>query len=407
MTSRCLMLLLTLFFFHCQGTPPYKTSHIPERIVLSWSADPATTMDMTWRTDAVVARPVVEVAPATGNAEFATAAQSLAAGCDTVRIDGNIKAYYYTAQVRDLAPATLYGYRVGDGETWSEWSQFRTADSTEAAFRFLYLGDAQNDLKAGWSRAVRAAYAKAPDARFMLHGGDLVNTSQDDNGWDEWFYAAGWIPRLMPQLAAAGNHEHPRTASTGFLPGSLTPLWRPQFSFPLNGLPGLEETCYYLDYQGLRLIVLNGTRDQQAQAHWLEMLLRQNTMTWTIVTIHQPMYSVAKDRDDPELRALFVPIFDRYAVDLVLQGHDHVYARSYKIRGGRRVADDQPGTVYVVSVSGPKMYASNRLHEALMARMSEQVQLYQIISLEEQRLRFESWSITGELNDAFDMQKMQ
>jgi hypothetical protein len=51
-----------------------------------------------------------------------------------------------------------------------------------------------------------------------------------------------------------------------------------------------------------------------------------------------------------------VPLFDRYHVDLVLQGHDHAYLRTYPLHAGRRVATPAQGTVYLVSVSGTKFY---------------------------------------------------
>lgn len=65
--------------------------------------------------------------------------------------------------------------------------------------------------------------------------------------------------------------------------------------------------------------------------------------------MHHPVYSTAKNRDNTILRERFKPIFEKYGVDLVLQGHDHTYAR-----GG--LGKKRP--VYLLSVAGPKMYES-------------------------------------------------
>ena len=75
-------------------------------------------------------------------------------------------------------------YRVGDGaKHWSEWIQFRTAKSTYAPIQFVYFGDAQNDILDHWSRVIRMAYQRAPNASFAIHAGDLVNTAHRDHEW--------------------------------------------------------------------------------------------------------------------------------------------------------------------------------------------------------------------------------
>ena len=219
---------------------------------------------------------------------------------------------------------------MGDGTHWSEWAAFQTACDRPEPFRFLYLGDAQNSIKSHWSRVIRAAFAAAPDARFIVHAGDLVDRGTDDVHWGEWFQAAGWINTMIPSLPSPGNHEYekPREERTpGALP-AITGHWRAQFTLPQNGPKGLEETAYFIDYQGARIISLNSNEAQEKQAEWLDQILSKNPGRWTIVTFHHPIYSSAKDRDNAKIRKLWQPIFDRHHVDLVLQGHDHTYART-------------------------------------------------------------------------------
>lgn len=59
-----------------------------------------------------------------------------------------------------------------------------------------------------------------------------------------------------------------------------------------------------------------------------------------------------------------------------LQGHDHAYARSLKLNPGRRVGDNEQGTVYMISVSGSKMYDVTQRQEGRMAKVVEKSQLY-------------------------------
>lgn len=196
---------------------------------------------------------------------------------------------------------------------------------------------------------------------------------------------------------------------------TLSGHWRPQFTFPANGPAGLEETVYYLDYQGVRIISLNSNERQEEQVAWLRDVLQNNPHPWSIVTFHHPLFSPARNRDNPELRRLWKPILDEFRVDLVLTGHDHTYARSGDTTGRERVGtvnvpagynqvyDPAIGTVYVVSVSGPKMY--DMTSDQWAVRSAEDTQLFQIISVDGRELRFEARTATNRLYDAFTLKK--
>jgi 3',5'-cyclic AMP phosphodiesterase CpdA len=162
---------------------------------------------------------------------------------------------------------------------------------------------------------------------------------------------------------------------------------------------------YFVDYQGVRFVMLNGNEKLEEQAKWLEGILARNPQFWTIVAIHQPFYSTAKGRNNLRLRELFIPIFDKYSVDLVLQGHDHTYGRTYKLKNGARVGDNEKGTVYVVSVSGPKVYSTNENFKDLMVKIGSGRQLFQVIGINNNRLKYESFTATGQLYDSFELQK--
>ncbi|MHC5544002.1 metallophosphoesterase family protein, partial [Singulisphaera rosea] len=201
-----------------------------------------------------------------------------------------------------------------------------------------------------------------------------------------------------------------KKAATAAVKAQLSGHWRAQFALPENGPAGLEETAYYLDFQGTRIVSLNSNERREEQVGWLEGVLGKNPNRWTVVTFHHPIYSSAKDRDNKELRDLWQPTFDKYKVDIVLQGHDHTYARSGlrvydNVGTGISTRDAEGGTVYVVSVSGPKMYNLDK--SDWMRRAAEDTQLYQTIRIDGDRLSFEAKTATGELYDAFDLVKRE
>ncbi|MBN2784005.1 MAG: metallophosphoesterase family protein, partial [Pontiellaceae bacterium] len=338
---------------------PRPAAPLPERIVLNLTTTPAVSQAVTWRTEGAVTKPRARIVEASGLADFNDQARNLDAHSEAVSLQNDRTVFHHAVVFKDLNPDTLYAYQVGAAEGWSEWSHFRTACAKAAPLTFVYFGDPQNELKAKCSRVFRAAFAQAPEADFWHFIGDLVNNGERDEEWDDFFYALGSVPRQLPLILLPGNHEYPDKRLVSGPDFHLTRLWRPHFTLPENGPAGLEETVYYIDYQQVRLVMLNGNERLQEQADWLNRILSVNPRTWTIAAIHQPVYATGKHRDDQKLQALLVPIFDKYEVDLVLQGHDHNYSRSAKLRKGKKVGNDESGTVYVISVVGPKSYPVN------------------------------------------------
>lgn len=384
----------------------HRPTPLPDRIFLTWTGDPATTQAVTWRTDSTITKAWAEIAVATDGPEFVKQATRVPAATQSLQTDLAV-AHYHTVEFQQLTPATVYVYRVGDSVNWSEWIQFRTASTTPEPFSFVYFGDAQTDLKSHWSRVVREAFRDSPQMRLFLHAGDLVNNANSDGEWGEWFQAAGWANGMIPSIVVPGNHEYFGRSLLG--PAQLSRHWRPQFALPLNGPEKFHESTYWIDYQGVRFVALNSNLWPDEQAPWLEKVLSTNPQRWTIVTFHHPIFSAARNRDNPVLREAWKPLFDKYHVDLVLQGHDHTYTRSGLV--GTQNANTgvsgqhESGTVYVVSVSGPKMYALGANLRDSLPRVAEDTQLFQVISIQGDELTYQAKTATGRLYDKFLLKK--
>ena len=392
-----------------ENTELYNPTLMPDRIVLTWAGDPTNSQSVTWRTSVDVDKAYAELAVATSGPEFAKNPTRLNAESVALKTDLST-AHYHSVNFKDLTPGTKYAYRVGDGLNWSEWFQFKTAKVEQEPFSFIYFGDAQNDIRSMWSRVIREAYSDAPKAKFLLHAGDLINSAQADGEWGEWFGAGAWLNATIPNVPVVGNHEMHKGPENS---RSVTHHWRPQFTLPSHGPQGLEETCYSFVYQNTRFVVLNSNLQLEEQAKWLDKTLSENTSPWIVCTFHHPVFSTAKDRDNVQVRSLWKPILDKYNVDLVLQGHDHTYGRTGletphvetlgNVPTGVAHRDEHIGTIYVVSVSGPKMY--NLDQKQFMVRVAEDTQLYQVIHIDGMKLRYESRTATGDLYDAFELTK--
>ena len=165
---------------------------------------------------------------------------------------------------------------------------------------------------------------------------------------------------------------------------------------------------YFLDYQGVRFIALNSNVKIEEQMEWLENVLKNNPHKWTIAFFHHPLFSAATKRDYPERRKLWKPLFDKYNVDLVLNGHDHTYARGHvpKIYEDD-IESNEIKTVYVTSVSGPKFYRLDRkrIKEGYVDdgyrsdKISHLVQFFQVITIDQNKLTYVAYTATGKEYD--------
>lgn len=388
-------------------------SQDPDRIILTFCGDPSTSRAVTWRTDTSIRRGVAQIAEATVNSKFKDHSVTLNAKRERFDLGlykGNksLMVHYHSVEFQELKPDTIYAYRVGDGDDhWSEWIQFRTAKAEYAPTQFVYFGDAQNGVLSHWSRVIRMAYQTAPDASFAIHAGDLINTAHSDHEWAQWFKAGGFIHSQWTAVPVVGNHEFQSLAKGK--PRRVSIQWRPQFTLPVEEdlAPELHENVYTVDYQDVRIIVLNSSDELEEQTEYIEKQLEGCKAKWKIVTCHHSVFSPAKGRNFQFARDHWKPLMDKYGVDLVLNGHDHIYARGHvPVRTADGSDTKELGTIYVTSVSGPKQYDLDPGQLKKYAaegyrkdRTAEQTQFFQVITIEDDTLTYVAYTVLGEEYD--------
>lgn len=386
------------------GKAQHYNAKTPQRILLSLTATPTESMAVTWRTNEKLDTPQVQFTIVSDWTDFEDSAESIEAKTEKVET-GKAEVFHYSAEIIGLNPSQQYVYRVGGDSIWSEWNHFTTAKTGSEPFQFIWFGDIQHDVKKFGSRILREAYQNSRDAEFLLFTGDVVDRAEFDYQWEEFFAAAGFIPSVIPSVFTAGNHEYADTTVNGEETEVLVPLWQAHINQPETNIKGIAETVFYLDYQGVRFVVLNGNEKLEEQANWLDKILAENQNKWTIICVHQPLYSMSKGRDQQNTRNAFLPLFDKYAVDLVLQGHDHVYARTAKMKNGKIVGHNEKGTVYVTSNSGSDEYTPKSVNTKFAVKIGNKTQLFQVISIQKNRIALQSFTVTGTLYDSFEIVK--
>lgn len=386
----------------------YVASEMPDRVVATPAQDAARGFAVRWRTNAQVKAPWLEIVPAGDSPAVGTPRRILSVTSSHSTDNG--QAHVHRAEVDGLQPDTLYLFRVQGQDSWSSWRQLRTLGDRPIAGRslsLLYFGDTQNRNLGHVSRVTREAMRHAGDATLALYGGDLVSEAVIDNEWGEWFEAAGDLPQVMLLAPAIGNHEyweeHEDTPQERRVLGEH---WRSSFALPDNGAPHphARATTYWFEAQGVRFVVLDGTSaldlgSAEAQARWLDGVLSSRPQPWTVVMLHQPVYSPRGRGASAKLHAALAPVLDKHRVDLVLQGHDHTYGR----RSGDRPGQTLPQ--YVVSVAGPKQYRLSDQARRTMDPTAEDTQLFQVIRVDGQRLRYQARTVTGRLYDDVEVRR--
>nr|WP_274528679.1 phosphodiester glycosidase family protein [Paenibacillus piscarius] len=337
---------------------PYNGTAVPRNVNVTMGEAADTSRRFTWQTEPLTTGSVVEVvkqADFTGFDGFGSGEVQRFTGTSEIyntNNDGTMRVH--KAEAAGLVPGTAYVYRVGDGAgNVSEQGTFVTSGGDREATKLLFIGDSQADSQKGfelWKNTVQRAFEFMPDAEMLVHAGDMVDKGFEQEQWNWWFEAAQEQLMNTSLVPIIGNHEVMGTNGAGD--------YLAQFNNPQNGAAGARGTSFSFDIKDTHFVVLDseqGEAGYMEQAKWLDEDLAATDKKWKVLFFHQGPYGsiYANER----AQKLWVPVFDKHKVDLVMNGHDHIYMRSYAMNGGKQAADGQ-GTRYVIGgSSGPKFYA--------------------------------------------------
>lgn len=299
--------------------------------------------------------------------------------------------YLHKAEATGLKANTTYFYRVGDASLglWSAGT-FQTA-STSGAFSYIDIADPQaKEYDEGLLAAstFKKALDTVPDSKFIQISGDLVDKGNVEYEWDWLFNNIGRKFLNTTIAPIAGNHDEYKGSFTDHF--DLTPAAGSDIS---------TGVYYSYNYSNAHFVMLNCNETAEnglstgnnnltpAQIAWLKKDITDAKAAgskWVIVNMHKGPYSTSNHATDIDLagsggaRKTLAPIFAKLGVDLVLQGHDHIYARSKPIKADSTAVTEtlktesfqghnvnyvqNPGApVYLIpGTAGPKVYYKNK-----------------------------------------------
>jgi 3',5'-cyclic AMP phosphodiesterase CpdA len=223
-------------------------------------------------------------------------------------------------------------------------AQSATSPQPSQTLRFAIIGDS------GTGNAAQLAVAQAMEKAHATQPFDLVLMLGDN------FYGAidfvKKFERPYQKLLAAdvkfyatlGNHDNG---------GSMK-----EMSYPKLNMGGRRYYTFIrgeLEQQPLaQFFALDSTKMDMPQVAWVEKELSHSTARWKIAFFHHPLYSSGKTHGpDLKLRAQLEPLFTKYRVQLVLNGHEHFYER----------LKPQQGVQYFISGAAGKIRRNNLKRE--------------------------------------------
>lgn len=372
---------------------PHPSSSVPDEVMLTWSASPKTSINVQWRTDARATSGLVRYWKDNGTDTLKVNATKLALDDRLLFNDRYVNRF--TAELKDLTPGSLYHYQAGAGSpsVWSAPATFRTEPADTKPFSFVWFGDTHYFPDSG--KLVMRAMRENPDAAFYSIAGDNVSTGLYRDEWDRFFMRSGTAFANKPLMPCPGNHDRQD--------GLGAKLYTDLFALPMNQPEGVDpELSYYFEYGDAIFIMIDATSDVDDHTPWIDQVLSKTKAKWKFVMFHFPPYNFEEPYLD--IQEAWVPLFDKYHVDMVMGGHIHYYMRSKPMNAGKVVDDYSKGTVYAISISipskhehlGPEPYAVKQYAEGYF---------YQRVELGPSELRYKAVDSEGVVRDQFTIRK--
>ena len=307
-----------------------------EKYRIMWRDNPATSMVIGWNQ--------IDGNNATVHYGTIDHGTNWASYANSQTVDRSVTAYNMNNQfvrLSGLTPNTVYYFVIKDSNSNSDRFWFKTtSDNNNEKFVFVAGGDSRNN-QTQRQNANKIVRSLRPHA--VLFGGDYTstNTNQQWNDWfDDWQFTIGSDGRMIPIVATRGNHESSNTIIVNlFDVAAADNYYKTNFGDDLLSV-------YTLNTE----ISIGGN-----QTTWLDNELNNDQAKFKIAQYHKPVRSHTSGKaEGVNQYNNWVPLFDQYGVDLVVECDSHTGKSTWPITASSAanadegfIRDDLNGVVYV------------------------------------------------------------
>ena len=273
--------------------------------------------------------------------------------------------YVCYATLSRLEADTKYHYKIVSGAKESEVRSFRTAGQ-KGRWNFVAFTDFQHRENPVTLPLIQMMKEIAGDPALMLCSGDMVDVAGNEYEWT--YLLDNDTFRDFVYAASPGDHAYWASDKTnGHYPQyDQAYTFNRLFHFPQNGAPHSRNTSYYFYYNDVLFVALDMNNSDTAagarfdeQVQWFSETLDRLAGTYRYLVVYEHKSIFGSEIVDSvvarKLRPQWYPVFQKYRVDLVLSGHDHIYSRTFALDGDRPTNDPAAGTYYLdMGSSGDK-----------------------------------------------------
>ncbi|AXK36079.1 phosphoesterase [Streptomyces armeniacus] len=356
---------------------------------LAFGDDPKTQMRVSWQVPFAVRKPYIRIGgePWELSRKIEAEVRELRTPALSRKLPA-VEQFYLHAALDGLRPGTTYYYGVGhDGfdptapDRLATLGSFTTAPA-EPGDPFVFT--AFGDQGVSYQALANDQLLLGQNPSFHLHAGDICYADETGHGerddtydarvWDQFLAQTESVAARVPWMVTTGNHDMEAWYSPNGYGGQSARWSLPATGPDAKNAPGV----YAFRYGNVGVVALdandvsyeipaNRGYTDGAQTRWLGARLRElraaGDIDFVVVFFHHCAYSTSTHASDGGVREEWVPLFDRHQVDLVINGHNHVYERTDPVRGdkptralpvGGSTEPARDGTVYVTAGGGGK-----------------------------------------------------
>ena len=361
---------------------------------LAYGADPRTEMTVSWQVPVAVSKPYIRIGahPWDLSRKIEAEVRTLFTPAG-VGASGDHTQYYLHAKLTHLRPGRTYYYGVGhqgfdpaEAHLLGTLGTFTTAPAHKAPFTFTAFGDEG----VSYHGLANDSLILAQNPSFHLHAGDIAyadpagqgkatDTGFDSRIWDQFLAQTEYVAKSVPWMVSYGNHDMEAWYSPNGYGGEEARWQLPENGPDKGNLPGVytfthgNTAIISLDANDVSFeIPANLGISGGTQTTWLEAQLKKyrasKDIDFIVVFFHHCAYCTSTAHSsEGGVRQEWVPLFEKYTVDLVINGHNHQYERTDVIKGnavakklpiGGTAYPETDGVVYVTAgAAGRSLYA--------------------------------------------------
>ncbi len=368
-----------------------------------------TEMRFAWMSEVNVFKPIVKVS------KNASMNNSITYIGGYMASTGAGAGYSAHVEATELDAGTQYYYQCGTAGSMTAVNSFKTLEKA-GDFSAIYVTDIHvggetlydestiNGAKA-FNDVLEAAVEKDNEIALIVSGGDQANSARVPEYVGLF---ASPVLKTIPFALAVGNHD---MKDTNFKYIANNP------NVYQNAISRTLTDGDYWFVKGDVLFLMLDTNAPSPMDHYdfIQQALDANpNIKWRVATFHHDLYGGHKPHRENEaklLRLLLTPIFDKFAIDLVLMGHSHVYSRSHVLYrnkisqnlDGLSSVKDAKGSIYFVSgsINSPRDAEAEGSKYIAFDYVSSEDIIYNVIHFGGDKLTIRSY-ILGDDEDPMD-----